>query len=136
MRITKQREQGVSVSYHHNFADSSGHLCAGFECSKEGVIKTPEHEAGRRNLADCIAGADGIQSMGVQEYRHRWTEDAEGECVQCKGIVRLSGFTNTCMHCGADYNMSGQLLAPRSQWGEETGETASDILMGASWDIR
>jgi hypothetical protein len=24
--------------------------------------------------------------------------------------------------------MSGQRLAPRSQWGEETGETADDIL--------
>jgi hypothetical protein len=24
--------------------------------------------------------------------------------------------------------MSGQLLADRSQWGEETGETATDIL--------
>jgi len=41
--------------------------------------------------------------------------------------VTCSGFTNTC-RCGADYNMSGQQLAPRSQWGEETGETADDIL--------
>lgn len=36
-------------------------------------------------------------------------------------------FTNTC-ECGADYNMSGQMLAPRHQWGEETGESADDIL--------
>lgn len=36
------------------------------------------------------------------------------------------GFTNTC-HCGADYNMSGQHLAPRHQWGEETGEHPADI---------
>jgi hypothetical protein len=35
--------------------------------------------------------------------------------------------TNTC-ECGRDYNWGGQLLAPRSQWGEETGETAADIL--------
>ena len=41
--------------------------------------------------------------------------------------MTCSGFTNTCL-CGADYNMSGQRLAPRSQWGEETGETADDIL--------
>ena len=35
-------------------------------------------------------------------------------------------FTTTCDHCGADYNSSGQLLAPRAQWGEETGEHWSE----------
>jgi len=30
--------------------------------------------------------------------------------------------------CGRDYNMSGQLLAPRAQWGEDTGESPSEIL--------
>lgn len=45
-----------------------------------------------------------------------------GEEVLC----RL--FTNSC-ECGRDYNMSGQMLAPRDQWGEETGESVSDILM-------
>lgn len=29
--------------------------------------------------------------------------------------------------CGRDYNGSGQLLAPREQWGEETGESPADI---------
>jgi hypothetical protein len=38
-----------------------------------------------------------------------------------------SGCTNSC-NCGLDYNMSGQQLAPREQWGEETGETVSEIL--------
>lgn len=45
----------------------------------------------------------------------------------CGRIVECRGFTNTC-DCGADYNHAGQRLAPRSQWGEETGETAADIL--------
>jgi len=53
--------------------------------------------------------------------------DAVGRCNHCARHVTLSGFTNTC-ECGADYNMAGQRLAPRSQWGEETGETADDIL--------
>lgn len=44
-----------------------------------------------------------------------------GEEIVCRG------FTNTCS-CGADYNMSGQQLAHRSQWGEETGESLPDIL--------
>ncbi len=54
---------------------------------------------------------------------------AIGECVHCSKHVSLSGFTNTC-ECGADYNSSGQLLAPREQWGEETGESLSDIYNG------
>lgn len=45
----------------------------------------------------------------------------------CGREVLCEGFTNTC-ECGADYNSAGQLLASRSQWGEETGENLADIL--------
>ena len=45
----------------------------------------------------------------------------------CGAHVPLTGFTNSC-DCGADYNRSGQKLAPREQWGEETGESLADIL--------
>lgn len=44
----------------------------------------------------------------------------------CGEWVLCAYFTNTCS-CGADYNMSGQRLAPRSQWGEETGEHPADV---------
>ena len=59
-------------------------------------------------------------------YGAREVERSIGLC-QCGQEVELFSFTNTCK-CGRDYNMSGQRLAPRSQWGEETGETASEIL--------
>lgn len=42
--------------------------------------------------------------------------------------VVCDNFTNTCEWCGADYNFAGQKLAPRSQWGEETGEHWSECL--------
>lgn len=45
----------------------------------------------------------------------------------CGEEVLCDRFTNACA-CGRDYNGSGSLLADRSQWGEETGETVSDIL--------
>ncbi len=48
--------------------------------------------------------------------------------VCCGQELCCSGFTNTCPVCGTDYNWAGQRLAPRSQWGEETGESAADIL--------
>jgi hypothetical protein len=62
--------------------------------------------------------------------------DADTDAMQAQGVVVKSvlaitcdcgreldcpSFTNTC-DCGADYNWAGQRLAPRSQWGEETGE--------------
>lgn len=39
----------------------------------------------------------------------------------CGRMVDCSNFTNTCP-CGRDFNFSGTELAPRDQWGEETGE--------------
>lgn len=48
----------------------------------------------------------------------------------CGGTLDLEGFTNTCPKCSADYNWNGQRLAPRSQWGEETGESLADIMGG------
>lgn len=50
-----------------------------------------------------------------------------GKCV-CGEEVEFSRFTNTCDNCGRDYNGSGEELACRSQWGEETGENLSDIM--------
>lgn len=32
-----------------------------------------------------------------------------------------------CPHCGTEQTSGGQLLAPKSQWGEETGESLADI---------
>lgn len=48
--------------------------------------------------------------------------------IKCCGEVlrRGSGYFATdylCPICDAEYNGSGHKLAPRSMWGEETGET-------------
>jgi hypothetical protein len=66
--------------------------------------------------------------MNITKRRHADypKSPAEGPCDRCGQTVYLSGFTNTC-ECGTDYNMSGQRLAPRSQWGEETGEHPTDL---------
>lgn len=63
----------------------------------------------------------------IQESINRQVLPAVGECDGCFAEVELHGFTNTC-ECGLDYNQSGQQLAPREQWGSETGESLSDIL--------
>lgn len=44
-------------------------------------------------------------------------------CPDCRAEVHCSnGWANGC-DCGTEFNGSGQTLAPRAQWGEETGET-------------
>jgi len=65
--------------------------------------------------------------MKIIKHREN-RQPAIGLC-DCGEEVVLGGFTNTCHNCGADYNSSGQRLAPRSQWGSDTGESVADILM-------
>ena len=52
--------------------------------------------------------------------------------VDCKcgqEVPCYSTWANTCDGCGLEYNKSGQSLAPRERWGEETGETHLDFYM-------
>lgn len=95
-----------------------------FTCDAEGNVgELPE--AARENYEKCISGEYDVIDQGVVSFIHRWQEPAAIECP-CGCEVDLYGFTNTC-ECGRDFNMSGQELAPREQWGEETGEHWSDI---------
>ena len=58
-----------------------------------------------------------------------WYKESTAPAIKCAcgEEVVCEHFTNTCV-CGRDYGFSGALLAPREQWGEETGEHLSDIL--------
>lgn len=62
----------------------------------------------------------GEYELGYYENEFFYWESAKIKC--CDVWLSLGKFTNTCDKCGADYNGSGQLLASRSQWGEESGE--------------
>lgn len=132
MRKIKNRERIESVSYTRDF-DYQGEVGwgFGFPCDEHGNVDVDElNPCARENFAACLAGeANGrpVVDRGVKECRGSYVEPAIGLCDDCGAEVYLDGFTNTC-DCGADYNMSGQRLAPRCQWGEETGESVADIL--------
>jgi len=73
------------------------------------------------------------------EHGENFDHDEKHNYCKSRKVIECCGeelicfnFTNTCHNCGSDFNMSGDMLAPRSQWGEETGESVSDILMGDS----
>ena len=128
MKIIQERERVETVSYYLDYvwADSpSSGFC--FPCDEEGNILTEQMQpAALANLENCRDGSYLVIFNGVKKRVNHYTKSRIG-LRYCGEEVHLDGFTNTC-DCGADYDSNGNLLAPRSQWGEETGEHISDIL--------
>jgi hypothetical protein len=128
MKIVKRRIHHHHVEHRLVFERvGAGGAGFSFACDHEGTVDAARLPAAARDNFHraCVAGLAFVRT--VLESVHDYTEPAVGECEQCGSDVVLGGFTNTC-ECGADYNGSGQLLAPRGQWGEETGESLSDII--------
>jgi hypothetical protein len=103
-----------------------------FPCDEKGVVDTTQlAPIGLESYNQAITGktSDGrdILKPYVENTSYSYIDHAVGECV-CGEHVTLDGFTCTCENCGADYNSSGQRLAPREQWGDDTGETLEEIL--------
>ncbi len=102
-----------------------------FECDAAGKVDPSQLAgAGARNYLECLSGTVGGAPIGKpyqRTYEHSYRESAIGVCDDCGRDVELDRFTCAC-DCGADYNTAGQRLAPRAQWGEETGESIGDIL--------
>lgn len=67
---------------------------------------------------------DIIENLPKNVYAHHKKVIRIVVC-ECGEMVHCTKFTNTCV-CGKDYNFAGDLLAPREQWGEETGEHWTD----------
>jgi hypothetical protein len=76
-----------------------------FECDKDGKVDVDKlPKAARENYDKCLANDHGhpISKGKVEEFEHSYMNPAVGEC-DCGEEVVLSGFTNTCDRCGADY---------------------------------
>jgi hypothetical protein len=127
--IIKHREHKSETTYEYCFEWRGEKGCGfGFPCDKDGNISVfPLSPEALANYTKCVNGTYDVINKGIRPCTHNWTEPAQAKC-HCGHIIELATFTNTCEKCGRDYNMSGQELAPRSQWGEETGESVSDIL--------
>jgi hypothetical protein len=128
MRIISERTQvhkeAYALTYRWKHDPGAGFS---FDCDKNGKIDLENmNPDARRNYDKCRNGTYEVEFVGITDYSWDYWEPKIGECV-CGKHITLDGFTNAC-ECGRDYNSSGTLLAPRSQWGEETGEHLSDIL--------
>jgi hypothetical protein len=70
---------------------------------------------------DRTPGCAGTMTVVPEIRQQKWVRGyTEVEC--CGETLICDAFTTTCPNCGADYNWNGDRLAPRSYWGEETGE--------------
>ena len=118
-------EEWTEYRWEFNWTDGRGGGFA-FDCDADGN-PTNESECSRENFRKCRSGEFEVEDLGIKRYSYRQKSSAIGRC-DCGEEVDLYGFTNTCYGCGSDYNSAGQLLAPREQWGEETGETLDEIL--------
>ena len=115
-----RRHTETIVEYCHEFQWNEGHAGFSFTCEKDGSL-IGDHPSSKENYDKCLNGTYDVKDMGIQRHERSYRHSAVIKCVNCSEHVGLQNNTNTC-ECGTDYNMSGQRLAPREQWGEETGE--------------
>jgi hypothetical protein len=123
----------VSYARSFDYADEPG---AGFSfpCDEQGHVHgtdgKPLNRGAKANYAACQRGAvDGhkVIDRGIVRREHSHIEPAVIACVDCRRQVTLTHDAVRCK-CGRYYNLSGQALSDPSAWGEETGESAADIL--------
>ena len=124
----KQPHTEETVEYHHEFHYPGRPGCGyWFPCDKDGNIKNSDSPNYQKALEMLKTGE--IEDAGIQETQHSYRAPGTIRCDRCNKQVEIAdSWLNTCEHCGADYDGSGNMLAPRSQWGEETGESLADIL--------
>lgn len=122
------------VSFEMSFACEHDLSCGyGFPCNAKGEIYTADlHPSAKENLELCLNGGtedQPIQPGYLVDMSYDYWENGTCRCDRCRSVVQLDdAFWNACDTCGADYDGKGNLLAPREQWGEETGETFADIV--------
>lgn len=89
-----------------------------FACDKQGNLENPSPVA-LSNYQNCIQGLYPVTFQGMRDESYTVFEPALGVCEFCRAQVELSTDPNLCEGCGAEYNMCGQLLAPREQWDDQ-----------------
>lgn len=122
-------DEGTDYTLNFWFEGHIGTWGYSFACEADGTLRPFNNPDAEANYNLCLGGdvrGTKVVAGGLQGRPYRYKVAASGTC-DCGRRLELPGFTNTC-ECGKDYNSSGQELAPRSQWGNDTNEHLSDIL--------
>jgi hypothetical protein len=124
-------ETHVEYTRHFTWRNDPGRGFA-FPSDERGEVDLEQLKPeGLINYRGCIDGSYDVIDDGPVKYEWEVKRPGILKC-ECGEEVEFHEFTNTCDKCGRDYDYNGRLLAPRSQWGEETGETWQEI-MGIGW---
>ena len=98
-----------------------------FDCDKNGNVDVASmNPAALENLAGCLFVYD-VSLEGVMNFSYIYEDPPEGIC-DCGRTVYLqydNGHGIDC-DCGRIYNLSGQELAPRSQWEERWDDDSTN----------
>ena len=111
-----QRVHVERFAHEFRWVDTPG---AGFSfpCDSDGNVQLTEFNS--ENYEFCLNNPNEINDLGVVDLSFWDTEPAYGIC-DCGLTVYLDydyGYGVGC-DCGRNYNLSGQELAPKSQWDE------------------
>lgn len=87
------------------------------DSDSDGNIPPKQHEL----LKECLEDPD-LKDLGLESNTRSYWTTGIIRCVCHEEIHLFSHWANQCPSCEREYNGSGQLLAPRCFWGEETGE--------------
>jgi hypothetical protein len=119
--ILRYSEMKLEYDYFLEFKLNDGTSRAfSFPCNEAGDLNSIPEEA-QENLNKCLDGTYDVTRRGVVRYERSYRVPALARC-ECGKKLELCGDT-VCERCHREYNGSGQLLAPRHMWGEETGES-------------
>lgn len=87
-----------------------------FQCDKDGNVFMEElTDCAKQSLHDCLNGTANVYEGVVRNCSYTYIQPAIRRCSNCERPVELISHTNTCT-CEWEYNLFGQLLAPRNQW--------------------
>ena len=115
MKITKrgQSVEFAEYSLDYHWKDKPSHGWS-FSCDSKGV---PLASSSSENLEKCQNGTYDVEFQGIVKRVQLIHEPDEGTC-ECGRTVYLEGDSGHGIDCdcGRIYNLSGQELAPRSQW--------------------
>lgn len=93
----------------------------GFDCDSHGNPLPGMNPCALASLEGCRNGSIPVTPLELVRTERRILHAAVMRC-DCGRKLSLHNLFATACDCGREYGGNGYLLAPRSQWGEETGE--------------
>src|SRR5262245_6611407 len=121
-RIIRKSERLSHTNHMLNF-DRKAEPGSGysFPCDAAGVLE-PLGEIAQESYAYCLAHPEEFDPPHIRTWTNTYRQPAVLLCDCGTEVELYNPLTNSCSGCSLEYNMSGQRLAPRSQWEDRWDE--------------